>query len=391
MPSLSAINNYLATSKNQFDKKLIHRVWRTNPYVAFFPRVEYDPAEGLIPEVITSTHELPTAYPTGLPNLALSTGSGAAACDPTSVVIKSGHKKRTYQLEVASFETEAICLTDLIFGYQAAQQVANKERGLVEFGTVFHADWLRWKNLGMHNHKASTTSATGLATKQDALYDFSTLAVPTQYLNWGHLNYLYDYFIRLGAGMPDHKLGDAGGMPTFGIGIGPGYKRALYQNDDFTRETIQYSSDVKDNLMARGTTQAVNGFAPTVDEYPMRFAANGTTIIYPTINQDTTVGRESVPNPNYRTVANGGLAVYEVVTVLMRGTYQVRPRSTGATQFGKAKFDAQNFFGDIRWINNANMTDNKRGDKGFYLFDSQQAAKPLVPELGMSILTLALD
>jgi hypothetical protein len=394
MPSLADINNYFATVKNQFDKNLIHRIWHTNPFVSMFPRVAYDPAEGLIPEVLTSTHELPTAYPFGLPNLALSTGTGATACDPAVTVIKSGHKKRSYQLEVASFETEVICLTDLIFGYQAAQQVKNKERGLMEFATVFNADWFRVKNIGMHNQKASTTAATSLSTKSDALYDFSTLTLPTHYLNWIHLNGLYDQFVRLGAGMPEHRLGtDTNGGPVFGLCVGPGYKRALYQNDDLVRETVNYSPDVMQNLVARGTTKAVNGFVPTVDEFPIRYKIDDDELvaIYPFINQNTTVGRESVPNPDYRTVANGGDAVYEVATILIRGTYEVRPRPTGGTDFGKAGFKAQNFFGDIRWVNNPNMTDNKRGDKGFYLFDLQQAAKPLVPELGMSILTLAVD
>jgi len=145
------------------------------------------------------------------------------------------------------------------------------------------------------------------------------------------------------------------------------------------------------NLGPRGITQAVNGFAPNIDEFPIRYAADGTTALYPTVNQNTTVGRESVPNANYKTVAQGGLAVYEVITILCRDIYTMKARPVGPTQFGQAKFDPTSYGGEVRFINNPDMGTNKLGNLGFYRFDIQQAAKPEYPELGMSILTLARD
>jgi hypothetical protein len=391
VPSLTDINNYFATQKNQFDSNILTHIWRTNPFISLFPRKEFDASQGRIPEVITSTHELPTAYPFGLANLILSSGTGSPACDVEPAVIKSGHKKRSYQLEVASFETEVICLTDLQFQYQAVQQVTNKEDGLREYTRVWMSDWFRVHNIGMHDHKASTTSVANVTIKTDALYDFSTLTLPTFELNWIHLTGLYDYFTGRGAGDPMFAIGMAMGSHTFGITSGPGYKRKLFQDDELVRETVNYSSDSTLNFAARGINQAVNGFVPNVDEFPIRFAADGTTAIYPTINQDTSVGRESVPNPNYRTVANGGLAVYEVVTITMKNTYEVRPRSVGPLGFGMEKFDATRYTADFQWINNKDMASNKLGNKGFYRADVQQAAKPMYPQFGMSILTLAID
>lgn len=387
-PDTSTLNNYFAGRKDQMESNFRMRVWRTNPFVSLFKREPFNMEDGRVPEVVTSTFELPTAYPFGLTNQALSDGSGNTATVEASIV-KSGHKKRTFQLETKAFETEVIDLHTIQHQYQGVQQVKNKERGLAQFITVWMSDWYRVHNIGMINTKLSTNSATSFAQKSDALYDFSTLALPTHYFNWLHANLLYDQLVRLGAG--EYAIGSAGGQPTFAMVCGPGYKRELFQNDEAVRETINYSSDAKLNLQARGITQAVNGFAPNVDEFPIRYAADGTTPIYPTINQNTTVGRESVPNPNYKTVANGGLAVYEVITILCRDIYTVKPRPVGPTQFSQAKFDAINYAGEVQWINNKDMGANKLGNLGFYRADIQMAARPEFPELGISILTLARD
>lgn len=387
-PNLTDINNYFAGRKDQIEAKVYHRVWRSDPFVSMFKRETFNMEDGRVPEVLTNTHELPTAYPYALANQALSSGTGnPATVDAT--VIKSGHKKRTYQLGVAAFESEVIDLHTVQNRFQAVAQMTNKQKGLNEFVAVWNSDWHRVKNVGMINTKLSTTGATSFTRVSNSLEVFTGLTLPTQYFNWIHGNLLYDELARLGA--EDFAVGHAMGAAVYAIVCGPGYKRELFQNDEQVRETINYSADSKLNFAPRGINQAVNGFAPNIDAFPMRFAADGTTVIYPTINQDTTSGRESVPNPDYRTVAQGGLAVYEVITILCRDIYTVKPRPVGPTSFGQAKFNPVKYGGEVSWINNPDMATNKLGNLGFYRIDIQQAAKPEYPELGFSILTLALD
>jgi hypothetical protein len=146
-----------------------------------------------------------------------------------------------------------------------------------------------------------------------------------------------------------------------------------------------------ENFRARGIKQAVNGFIPNIDLFPIRYAADGTTAIYPTINDATTIGEEALPNPDYATVDNGGLAVYEVITILCRDIYEVKPRPVGPTTIGMERFNAVNYGGEINWINNKDMAENQLGNFGFYRMDLQMAFKPQYPELGFSVLTLAKD
>ena len=113
--------------------------------------------------------------------------------------------------------------------------------------------------------------------------------------------------------------------------------------------------------------------------------------IYPTINAAATSGRKNIPNPDYRTVANGGLAVYENVKVIMKDIWEVKVRPSDPTQFGNMSFDQRSWTGNVYWVNNKDMCDNIDGNKGFYRWLWSAAAKPIFPDLGVEIITLAED
>jgi hypothetical protein len=76
---------------------------------------------------------------------------------------------------------------------------------------------------------------------------------------------------------------------------------------------------------------------------------------------------------------------------MARGIYSRRPRPVGPIQAGMEAFNPITYSGEVRWINNPDMTTNTLGNFGFYRIDIQQAAMPEFPELGFAILTLAVD
>jgi len=386
-PNLSDLNNMMIQAINQYQDPLYNWIWRTNPYISLFSRKEFDPTEGLIPQVITTTSELPTSYPFNLASLTLSDGTGSS-CDVEATVVQNGSIIRNYTLEVDAAETNAICLTDLQFGHAAEQQIANYQANLGQRTTVRWSDWYRVKNIGMINTKIATMASGAYDIDENSDYNLTGVSVPTTNLSWDHLNAIYDQEMQLGAEL--NAVGYSEGQPLLALCCGPGIKRRLYQTDTKTRDTVNWG-DAFQNFTARGINTSINGYIPNVDLYIPRLAANGTTFIYPTRNTNATHGRKFERNPDYRTVANGGLAVYELAYVLCRDIYEVRPRPTGPTQFGMVSFDSQNYVGDLRWINNADMGSNKLGNKGFFRIDMQMAAKPVRPEVGAVIITLAVD
>lgn len=387
MPSLENINNFFIQSINQFQEPIYNWVWITNPYISLFNRAEFEPLEGLIPQVNTTTAEQPTAYPFDLANLEIGDGTGSS-CDVDADIINYGYITRNYRLQVDAKETPTICLTDLQFDWQAAQTVGNLQNNLKQYATTWWSDWYRVQNIGMINNKISTLASGAVDTAQNSNYNYSGLDVPTTQLSWDHLNPLYDIMAQLGGSL--NAVGMSEGNPLYALGVGPGYKRKLWQTDTQTRDTVNWG-DAFQNFQARGINTSINGYIPNLDLYPMRFDENMVPI-YPFENYDVTKGRGFRVNPDWYTAGRGGLAVYEQFTILCKDIYEVRPRPVGPRQYANATFDTVlNYIGDFYWINNKDMDQNILGNKGFYRMDFQVAAKPVRPEVGFTGITLALD
>lgn len=394
MPSLTTINSFFLTRVNQYEQSIYARYWMTNPYAGLIDSKPFDLEMGLSPSVVTAEHELPNSYlPLTQTALALSTGTGNAACVNTPVRISGGYTTRSYNMSQWSWDTEAFCLTDLQFKFQWEQQAKFREKGLGDYITAFQADWYRIFNIGMINAKLSTTGTTTFTEVSDSNFDFSGLvaSLPTQALSWAHLVQLYDRLNQIGA--QQNAVGMSDGTPVYALNMGPGVKRQLFQTNTLVRTSVDFLDQGKEysrNFKARGIDTAIYGFLPNVDLYPVRYDT-GLQPIYPFYNVNTTKGTKAAPNPAYRTIANGGNAKYEVVTVMARGVYSRRPRPIGPLSAGMEAFNPITYTGEVRWINNPDMSTNQLGNFGFYRIDAQQAAMPEFPELGFAIITLAVD
>lgn len=392
MPDLGTINNLFAQVINNYQEPIYNWVWRVNPFIGMVPRREFANLEGLSPKVLTTTSSLPTSYPTDLPNLTLSDGTGDSSCAVPPGVIQDGYTERTYQLELDAWRTRVLCLTDLQFDWQAAQMIGNMQDNITQFVTVRWSDWYRIKNLCMINNKILTTTNQIYTQVSDSNCDFSGLTIGTSAaeLEWTHLNRLYDQWIRVGGALG--AVGYSEGQPLAALTLGPGYKRKLYQADSQTRDTVNWG-DAFQNFTARGINTSINGYVPNVDDFPIRYDVDMNPI-YPTLNVPNTKGQQFIQNPAYYTPATHpeGEAVFEVVTVMCNNIWEVRPRPIGPTSFGMANFNPINYVGDIQWINNKTFGgDNDQGNLGYYRVDLQMAAKPVRPQWGFSILTAALD
>ncbi len=387
-PSLDNLNNFFTQSVNQFVEPIYNWIWRTNPFISLIPRAEFSPMDGLIPKVVTTTSEMPTAYP-DWDNLAISDGTGSS-CDVTPTAIVDGTIERNYQLEQNAFTSRVLCLTDLQFDWQAEQEVANLQKNLMQYITVTWSDWYRIKSICMAGTKVGTEASGALTMFTNGDCDFSDLSgnLPSANLSWDHLNYLYD--IEMQAGAEANAVGYSEGQPLLSLICGPGVKRDLWQDDTKIRDTVNWG-DAFQNFTARGINTSINGFVPNLDLYPIRYAANGSTKIYPTINTGATKGRKNIPNPDYLTLARGGQAVYEVFYVYPRDVWEARVRPVGNTSFGQATFNPINYVGDLRWLNNPDNDENPLGNKGYYRMDVAAAARPVRPEVGIVGLTLARD
>lgn len=423
-----SINNYFETRKNQFHKNTITRIWRTNPFRNLVDMAEFPLDEGIAPIVVTFTGDLPTSYSqtNSGPSLLTSNAYGTAAtnlvgldpntggasnllCNPPTTQINNGRIERSFQLSGTAFATPVFCLSDLKRDWQAAEQAAAHEKILKQYITTWWSDYYRVQNVAMVDNKFCTQNAS-FATVDiiPGTVDWSTCSgIPTQQLSWTHLDQVYMDLVRRGVA-EEYAVGvDSQGAPVIPIILGIGYIQKLFRDDgsgtvNSSFDTIKYF-DPKSLLKQMGLTTAKKGWLPIADVYPVRLG-NATPIsvvagltwanaIYPTTNSGTaTFGSRAIPNPQWLATARGGIAQFEVATVLPKNIYSTLYEPVDPTSFSGFKFDPVEYVGEFKWINNKTFNgDNDLGNVGYYRADIRVAAKPLNPDLGMSILTLALS
>lgn len=398
------INNYFVERRNQFHKTVYQKLWRSNPFRSLVPMSAFDLSEGRTPTVRTVTHELPTAYPTDLTAVTVSDGTGQAQCKPAVTTIKRGEIQRTFTLYQKAFRTDTVCLSDLKRAEQAADTVSKFERALNEYLSVWWGDWYRLQNIAQVNNKAITNTSDEVLIASSTTGDHTGIAsLPTDKLQWSHLKQLYWDLVQNGL-TDEYAIGrDSAGRPVFPLHAGAGTISRLWSDTTVVKDQVKYFDAAK-NLQALGYDGAVNGFLPVVDLFPIRYgkvttgitAVNQLTVtnmIYPTTNADATVGRKYTRNANYALLAKGGLAEYEVASIIPRDVYEAKFESVDPTSFSGETFKgAPSYVGDFQWINNATFEgDNDRGNLGYYLADVRVGAKPIFPEFGYSILSKASD
>ncbi len=404
-----SVNNYFVERRNQFHSSVYQKIWRGNALRSLVNSSAFDLGEGTSPTVRTLTHELPTAYPTSLTAVGISDGSGNAQCNPSTTTIKRGENHRTFSLYSAGFRTDTVCLSDLKRAVDAANTVAGFERALKEYLSVWWADWYRVQNIAQVDNKASTLASNALETVVSTNANHAGLAtLPTANLNWEHLKQIYWQLCRDGLADELAVGRDSKGRPILPLVAGPGIISALWANDVDVREQVKYFDSVK-NLQTLGYDGAINGFVPVVDLFPIRYGKGtaadqsdnitavahlvAANMIYPTANANATVGRKNSANAAYDIAVAGTAAKrakYEVATILGREVYEAKFEAMNPSSFSGFNFKPTNYVGEFDWINNKTFEgENDLGNQGYYRADVRVGAKPIYPEFGYSILTLA--
>lgn len=373
--------------------------------------------EGEVPTVVTMVNQLPSAYPTSLTQVGRSTdgASSTTACNPTSTVIQTGHKERTYRLYGASFKTPTFCLSDIKRKWQAVQQANFLERALTQYLTVWWSDYYRTQNIAMCDNKIATLTGNQLDWQDSQTGDFTELtSLPTDNLNWEHLKYIYWEMIRRGAAQ-ELAIGSAGGQPVLPVIASPAIIASLTKDvDSGLKTTIDYYKPAE-NLKSLGIREAINGIAFIPDLFPVRYGdvvddsvsgadttdaidsvAELTTanMIYPTIDDNSvTAGIGHKLNPAWKTAANGGKAEYEVVQFAPREVWEAQYEPVDPTSFAGMNFNPKtDYVGNFSLINTPTFDgDNDRGNMAYYLADVRVAAKPKWTDLGVTLLTKAVD
>ena len=407
--AINSTDAYMLSLINQYAGEATTRLYRSNPFLGVVPQRPLDVQEaGTNPLQRHYRGTLPNAYPTSLDAVSRSphTGGTGSPCNVAAERIKRASYTSTLSLYQKRFDTEDICVSDVVRSASFADQLQHFEQVISQNVTVFWSDFTRVQNIINSDNKIIISDAT---TFQHITGDTSAgwanasfTAVPGAELAWAHLNQIYWFAMASGITNESSVGTDSTGRLVLPLYIHPVMIEKLTRANADLKDIIKYF-DPQSLLSVLGVRQVINGYLLVPDLFPIRLGATSaiTTVaaltlasaLYPTIQQTVTdVGTYSVANPAYNRRGTGpgaaGRADFEVATILPPEVYElIYEAPTPQTVGGKAVYDTQTYVGDIRWNNTKTYRgDNDNGNFGYYSVDIRLGTKPLNREFGYAIL-----
>lgn len=300
--------------------------------------------------------------------------AGFDACKYTAPMVTYGFSEKTYSLEETYRRTPDICLKDILFRWQFAQQLS--------LSVSFLADVTlqEWENYGRETYVDMAQKVVCNKGMQEfALVKFSDEIDVTNVdlnsvgvLGMPMLSALYNHLYRQ---VQSGAVGNDAGMPVFGLVSSAETLDDLLAKDAKIREAYLYQNP---GVLIEGIGRArtYKGYAHLPDPFTMRFAPSKTDAtklvrVWPYKATPTTIGEMLKIDPDYVN------APFEVSVVYLNDAVQVLVPPTQPSSVGGMSFDPNGWQGDFKWLNIQDRTENLLREKGFYFARFSAAARPL--------------
>lgn len=302
---------------------------------------------------------------------------GYDSCRYESPVIGYGFEEKSYSLYRATRRSLDICLTDIMFKWQFEKQLAMIFNA---FPNVTLGEWEqieRESYIDFCNKYVATTdsSAFGLQTFSYSRGDdhidvpsggFGSISILSQAL----LDKLYQFLFRQ---CPEAAIGNADGMPTFGLVTSMESSRDVIDRDP-NREDYRYANP---QILVKGYGQVktVKGYNHIICPDVPRFVVNATgtelTRVHPYTTTPTTIGDAVNVNNEYLN------APFEMSIILIKDVYKALVPPANPAKIARGyEFDPVDNLGEFFWINGWDRCNNILREKGFFFMRMRMAAEP---------------
>lgn len=324
-------------------------------------------------------------------------------CDPVEHAIGWGTTRNSYGQERISYKTQLLCFDQIISATKAAEHLSYIIGDILSPATFSIASsWVRRKNIEMASEggkllvaDANMTPITWTwATTGDEEIFATPSAFPTSKLTPEMIQRQLSR-LRLSG-----YFGKWTNDPFWG-----GYDNfaELITDDDtcWDMDKLATNTRISDlwrfqqwsaahEYYAYGMGGQIGNFMTHIDPFALRFNKKGAQLQYvpPFINQDTTVGIGSVPNPDYEN------AQYQWSWIWHRFSWTMLVQQLESLN-EKMPFTVRGLNGEWYFAMNnlgqdcsGNAIANYRGNKGFFYSDFRYAARPRYTEFLTGILHL---
>lgn len=311
-------------------------------------------------------------------------------CLPQADLVEFTQTTYNTNLATKAVKSPQFCIDDLKVKWKAVEQMGNITRILGDVVKKYESERARQQYQSRCNQKVvadaslTTTDFASVITDGsdggivgDAKFaDSTAVSIATH----GILDYFHSFLDREGAG--EWAAAQDGGGYIYKLVTSAEHSQWLRKEDAAVRTDFRESSQSDVLLKGLGITQTYNGYAHIIDPVPRRFKRNAALVLnngWEEVPAYIDAGNGSwVQNPEYRTAPYEDLVIYHsAVMDCMVPT----PEST----IGKAKFQAQNYRGDFRFLNILHEDDNPLGNIGRFYGRITNGFKTRHPEYGITI------
>ena len=363
-----------------------------DPYLRFVSQSAFPDNMGKTITNVIAQRSIATG--TGWENIGVTGEDGQDnACLAPVKTVGYAFDTKTFTLRHQAVESNFICLEDVRTSTFPIDDVNNYIKILadnvnVEWIKRYDDDYLANSTKitvepGLDGAASATVafnSGTGLAT-------ISGAAAPTSVLTPGVLRQIHDNLYQDNAGDDGDAVTDDG-APVFNVFSERATIENLIKLQEDVRQDIRWSDRVNDLLGANGSSllpkKAYGGFVFHSRPFPKRFndGAGGTFVeVAPYITTSAVKGTKAIINPAYKTAKYSSTVIFHP-----KAMEWLVPNPN--LKVGKLTYDAQNYRGDFKWINEYDRNCNPDKNSGYWRAKMACAVKQIVPTWGYYILHL---
>ena len=298
---------------------------------------------------------------------------------------------KTFTLRQQAVESNFICLEDVRTSAFPIDDVNNYIKILadnvnVEWIKRYDDDYLA-NSTKLSVEPGIDTSGTVTFNSGTGLATIAGTPAPTSVLTPGVLRQIHDNLYQENAGDDGDAVTDDG-APVFNVFAERATIENLIKLQDDVRQDIRWSDRVNDLLGANGSSllpkKAYGGFVFHSRPFPKRFNDNGSggfVEVAPYITTNAVKGTKAIINPAYKAAKYSSTVIFHP-----KAMEWLVPNPN--VKVGKLTYDAQNYRGDFKWINEYDRNCNPDKNSGYWRAKMACAVKQIVPTWGYYILHL---
>lgn len=393
----AAVTNALLVESGRYGPGILGRAARTRPIIRL-KKAEagaWMNGMGVTIGAVTFERSLPDTLDGVWANIAQSDGADANACLPPADTVGFGQTARTYTPQHMAINTEYFCIRDIQFDFQYAEMLSKITAAFGDISQWVWASKFTRDQVRLSGHHLTLSKTYG---PQDdgtvwasTTYDYNTSNPPTARPSQGLLNDIWMTLFREAADLSS-GVDESSEEPVFELLLSAEMSKAIKHSDPTIVTDNRYAfTGVKDDPngplyvgMATRRRQ-YGGFFHTIDPYPRKFVLTGGAYVQvaPFVKSSTTKGNKWELNPAYKP------APYEEIIVYVKGVYEHQSVNTITNPAPGWNFDPHSWMGEFSPRNILEKTCNPDGTMIFWRALFADAAKPMNPAIGYSMLALA--